>query len=241
MLPRERIFVVQGVSRRKAAKSCLRARPKCTQKAYGRGAALSGASRGGCKDWSEREVERVEEEGEERCKERDNNKWLARRRMLDLHEKIDGLEKGDACSVCSWPVRAANPPILPLNYLFSQAENKYLPLLAVFIVDAFRRKYLAGWQCSIVFQTYSARAQRENCILEEGCFGKVVCWNNERNNAVTSSAITAATNWIRLQWNCEGLRLARRQKLFHTAAAISQNFLAYAVRSWKKTLPPTRR
>lgn len=74
MLPRERIFVVQGVSRRKAAKSCLRARPKCTQKAYRRGAALSGASRGGCKDWSEREVERVEEEGEERCKERDNNK-----------------------------------------------------------------------------------------------------------------------------------------------------------------------
>ncbi|KYN32955.1 Pancreatic lipase-related protein 1 [Trachymyrmex septentrionalis] len=25
------------------------------------------------------------------------------RRMLDLHEKIDGLEEGDACSVCSWP------------------------------------------------------------------------------------------------------------------------------------------
>ncbi|KYM79089.1 hypothetical protein ALC53_10426 [Atta colombica] len=24
-------------------------------------------------------------------------------RMLDLHEKIDGLEEGDACSVCSWP------------------------------------------------------------------------------------------------------------------------------------------
>lgn len=50
------------------------------------------------------------EEGEERCKERDNNKWLARRRMLDLHEKIDGLEEGDACSVCFWPVGVANPP-----------------------------------------------------------------------------------------------------------------------------------
>lgn len=43
------------------------------------------------------------------------------------------------------------------------------------------------------------------------------CWNNERNNAVTSSAIMAATNWIRLQRNREGLRLAGRQKLFHIA------------------------
>ena len=119
MLPRERIFV-QGVSRRKAAKSCLRARPKCTQKAYGRGAALSDTSRGGCKDWSEKKAGRVERGGgrRERCKEWDNNKWLARRRMLDLHEKIDGLEEGDACSVYSWPVRAVltSPPSLWIIY-----------------------------------------------------------------------------------------------------------------------------
>lgn len=140
MLPRERIFVVQGVSRRKAAKSCLRARPKCTQKAYGRGAALSDISRGGCKDWSEREEGWRGGERRERCKERDNNKWLARRRMLDLHEKIDGLEEGDACSVCSWPVRLANPPPSLWIIYFRR------PKLVAVLIDAFCQKYLAVWQ-----------------------------------------------------------------------------------------------
>lgn len=123
MLPRERIFVAQGVSRRKAAKSCLRARPKCTQKAYGRGAALSDISRGGWKDWSEREEGWRGGGRRERCKERDNNKWLARRRMLDLHEKIDGPEEGDACSVCSWPVRAALTPHPPFELFIFAGQN----------------------------------------------------------------------------------------------------------------------
>lgn len=149
---------------------------------------------GGCKDRGERKREKEKEREKEikgggrreRCKKRDNNKWLARKtNAWFTWEDRWSREKG-----CVFRVLSA-----------SLHQGVYNPTPCIFI---FANRKLVAWHLSSnAFlgedfhvaedgdRVWRAWAREES--LEESCLslGKLVCWNNERNNAVTSSAITS--------------------------------------------------
>lgn len=147
MLPRERIFVVQGVSRRKAAKSCLRARPKCIQKAYGRGAALSVTVRG-----MQKQGRKGGKDGGEAAERSGASDVKSEIIINDSHEDEcliymrRSMASGKGlmrvpCALKASSRRLSHPPCI---YLFSRTETRRSRRVGVlFIIDAiFRRAYI---------------------------------------------------------------------------------------------------
>lgn len=183
------------------------------------GASCEGDAKTGVKG---RERKREEIKGGER-RERDVKSEIIindshERRMLDLHEKIDGHEKRDACSLASLRQGVYNPT--PFIYLFSSNRNSSLRQFL-----SYRTRFSRGKNFSLKTATAFTEREKREGSLEENCLGKLVL--PETTSGITRLRVQrsrATTNWIRLQRNCREPRdgeIAPYHEIATSRAAIS--------------------